>query len=374
MKDEFLASLSHELRTPLNAILGWTQLLRMGTVKAGELEHGLEVIERNANIQTQLIDELLDVSRIISGKMRLEMQPVRLPDIIEAALAVVAPMAKSKEIRIEQALDTSAGPVSGDPGRLQQVVWNLLTNAIKFTPPGGRIQIGLDRSRYEAEITIADNGAGIKPDFLPYVFDRFRQGDATTTRRHGGLGLGLSIVRQLVELHGGTVHVDSPGERQGSTFHVSLPLSTAHEGAKNLHHDPRPAAARRARICSRACAVLVVDDEPDARDLVARLLVERGAVVRSAGSAAEALERLAEFRPQIFIGDIGMPEQDGYDLMRRIRGQGLTAKQMPAVALTAFARADDRQRALSAGYQVHVAKPVNASELTSLVASLADRQ
>jgi CheY-like chemotaxis protein/two-component sensor histidine kinase len=346
----------------------------MGTVKPDELVHGLEVIERNANIQTQLIDELLDVSRIISGKMRLEMQAVRLPEVIEAALAVVAPMAQAKGVRFEQALDVSAGPISGDAGRLQQVVWNLLTNAVKFTPPGGRVKVGLERSRYEAELTIADNGAGIKPDFLPYVFDRFRQADGSTTRSHGGLGLGLSIVRQLVELHGGTVRVDSPGEGQGSTFHVALPISLR-ESADSPRDDSRHASKwQDGPRLLRGVRILIVDDEPDARDMLARLLAERGALVRAAGSAAEALAQLAEFRPQILISDIGMPEQDGYDLIRRIREQGLSAKQMPAVALTAFARADDRQRALSAGYQVHVAKPVNARELTAVLASLAEGQ
>jgi signal transduction histidine kinase/ActR/RegA family two-component response regulator len=378
MKDEFLAGLSHELRTPLNAILGWCQLLKMGGQSSDETAEALDVIERNSHLQAQLIEDLLDVSRIISGKLRLDMQQVNLPEVIGAALSSVMPSADAKGIRVHPAIDSLAPPVAGDPARLQQIVWNLLTNAIKFTPAGGRVRVGLDRLNSHVQISVADSGAGIAPEFLPFVFDRFRQADASTTRRHGGLGLGLSIVRQLVELHGGAARATSAGVGQGATFYVELPVaadwvSQSSSQTSEQRSAPQPAAASVNSAILKGLRVLVVDDDADARNLLERVLLDTGATVATARSADDALGRLAEFAPDMLISDIGMPERDGYDLIRELRSSGKDAKQLPAVALTAFARSQDRQRALMAGFQMHIAKPVNASELTAAVASLAGR-
>ncbi len=377
MKDEFLAGLSHELRTPLNAILGWCQLLKMGGQSEAEVAEALDVIERNSHVQAKLIEDLLDVSRIISGKLRLEMQRVHLPEVIGAALAAVLPSAEAKRIRVQPAIDSHTPPVAGDPARLQQIVWNLLTNAIKFTPAGGSVRVTLARVASHVEISVADSGAGIAPDFLPYVFDRFRQADGTTTRRHGGLGLGLSIVRQLVELHGGSVRATSAGEGQGATFSVELPTM-----AVGVMQERRPTSGDRGaaqesggadRALLKGLRVLVVDDDADARHLLGRVLTDTGATVAMASSADDAMGQVSAFAPDMLISDIGMPERDGYDLIRELRSSGRDAKQLPAVALTAFARSQDRQRALMAGFQMHIAKPVNASELTAAVASLAGR-
>jgi PAS domain S-box-containing protein len=382
-KDEFLATVSHELRTPLNAIMGWTQLLlAKGANTADDERHrrGLETVVRNAKLQAQLIDDLLDVSRIISGKMRLDVQPTDLAAVIDAAVEAIRPAAEGKQIQLRRVLDPFAGPVMGDPARLQQVVWNLLSNAVKFTPKGGKIEVRLERVNSHVEILVADTGAGITPEFLPHVFDRFRQLDASTTRRHGGLGLGLSIVRHLVELHGGTVRVKSPGEGEGSTFIVALPLSVAHltpgEGAR-IH--PRTEELAPADPCRddpaldlRGIRVLVVDDEPDARETLQQILEHCNAEVRTVGSAAEAMKALESWRPDVLLSDIGMPGEDGYDLIRRVRE--LPAERggrTPAAALTAFARGEDRRRALRAGFQMHVAKPVDLQELATVVASLA---
>jgi PAS domain S-box-containing protein len=379
MKDEFLATLSHELRTPLNAILGWAQILRASEPTPGDLGQGLETIERNARLQAQLIEDLLDMSRIISGKVRLDVQRVDLSAVIDAAVETVRPAAEAKGVRMAKLIDPHAGPVRGDPNRLQQVVWNLLSNAIKFTPRGGRVEVALERVNSNVEITVSDTGVGISPDFLPYVFERFRQADASSTRRHGGLGLGLSIVKHLAELHGGTVRARSAGEGKGASFIVHLPLSPARIEEPDRHHPtaagPDPAAATRQDAPSlEGLKVLVVDDEPDARLLVARILSDHRAEVVTTASADEALPALQRERPQVLISDIGMPEVDGYELMRRVRSMSSgNGGAVPAVALTAFARPEDRLRALHAGYQMHVAKPVEPAELVAVVASLAGR-
>ena len=372
-KDEFLAVLSHELRTPLNAIVGWAKILRSGQVDGEDLAEGLDAIHRNANVQAQLIEDLLDISRIISGKLRLDVQRVDLAEVILAAIASVAPAAEAKGVRIEKVLDPLAGLVSGDPARLQQVVWNLLSNAVKFTPRGGKVQVLLERVNSHVEISVVDTGQGIIPEFLSHVFERFRQADSTTTRRFGGLGLGLAIVKQLTELHGGGVRAKSPGEGQGSTFVINLPIAVMHDSPEKVWPKQRDQSELgTADDTLDGLRVLVVDDEPDARTLVRRVLAESGALVALAASAREAMEQLCAFRPHVLVSDVGMPEEDGYDLLRQVRAE-LSASQLPAAALTAFARAEDRKRALMAGFQTHVAKPVDPSELVAVVASLAGR-
>ena len=377
MKDEFLATLSHELRTPLNAILGWSHILRAGGTSDAQLQQGLEVIERNARAQTQLIEDLLDMSRILSGKMRLDIQPVIPASVIEAAIETVKPAADAKGIRLGTMLDPAAGPIYGDPNRLQQVVWNLLSNAIKFTGRSGRVQVVLERVNSHIEIAVADTGVGIRPEFLPYVFDRFRQEDASATRTASGLGLGLSIVKNLVELHGGSVRATSAGEMLGATFTVSLPLTVVQrdgDPARRLHpRGPAPPAPPLTPPDLSGIKVLVVDDHPDARDLVKRLLEDCGARVATAGSAAEALRAVQHDAPHVLVSDVGMPDVDGYELLRRIRALGLGGVRLPAIALTAFARSEDRTRALRAGFLAHVAKPVEPSELVATVASLVGR-
>ena len=377
MKDEFLTTLSHELRTPLSAILGWSHLLRAKPPGAEELTKGLETIERNARAQTQLIDDLLDMSRIASGKVRLDVQPVQPAAFIEEAVHAVRPAAEAKGIRLETLLDPLAGPIHGDPNRLQQVIWNLLSNAIKFTPRGGRVQVVLERVRSHIEISVADTGAGIEPAFLEHVFERFRQADASTTRQYGGLGLGLAIVKHLLELHGGTVGAQSPGPGQGSTFTVTLPLAVVHRTQEaDLRRHPTSALAPlhfEAADLS-AVKVVVVDDQADARDLVARVLSECGAQVITAASAGEALLLVEHERPHVLVTDIGMPDVDGFELLRRVRALGETrGGKVPAIALTAFARSEDRTRALQQGFRVHVAKPVEPSELIASVASVVER-
>jgi signal transduction histidine kinase/ActR/RegA family two-component response regulator len=376
MKDEFLATLSHELRTPLSAILGWAQVLRLRTMKQEELRQGLEAIERNARVQVQLIEDLLDMSRITSGKLRLDMQPVDPVTFVEAALEAVRPAAEAKSIRLVKRLEHAAGPVSGDPHRLQQVVWNLLSNALKFTPDGGTVTIALHRDGAHVELAVEDSGIGIKPEFLPYLFERFRQGDATTTRMFGGLGLGLSIVRRLVELHGGTVAATSAGEGRGSTFAVRLPLER--EFARSHTRPAKPELAPRALDFEHAdlagLKVLVVEDEADARNLARHVLSECHANVLTASTASEAITAVEKEKPDVIVSDIGMPDVDGYELLRRIRALGPErGGRAPAIALTAFARVEDRMRALRAGFLVHVAKPVEPSELVATVASVAGR-
>ncbi len=378
LKDEFLATLSHELRTPLGAILGWTQILRRGGRGDSELAKGLDIIERNARVQTKLIEDLLDMSRITSGKLRLEVQAVEPVASVEAALETVRPAAEAKGIRVDRALDPLAGPVGGDPARLQQVVWNLLSNAIKFTPTGGRIAVALRRIGARVEISVSDTGVGIDPRFLSEVFERFSQADSSTTRPYGGLGLGLSIVKHLVELHGGTVHADSGGKGLGATFKIELPLATRIDpatriaGADSLPMDLPPVDLEALDLSG--VRVLVVDDQPDAREVTERLLVECGARVWSASSAREALDTMGRARPHVLVSDIGMPGMDGFELLRRIRALGDEGGGcVPAVALTAFARPEDRASALGAGFEMHLTKPADASRLIAAVASLASR-
>jgi len=378
LKDEFLATVSHELRTPLTAILGWAHLLRTGQTGDENLAKALETIERNARAQAQLIDDLLDVSRIITGKIRIDVRPVDPNSFIEAAVEAVRPAAEAKGVRLQRIMDTGVATVSGDPVRLQQVVWNLLSNAIKFTPKGGRVQIRLERVNSHIEIAVSDTGPGISPEFLPYVFDRFRQADGRTTRQHGGLGLGLSIVRHLVELHGGTVRAESEGEGQGAVFTVLLPVAPVYQtvGATERVH---PAARDTLPLYDcpdrlEGVMVLAVDDEPDTRELLMAGLGQCGAVVTVVGSAAEALAAIAVKVPDLLISDIGMPGEDGYELIRRVRQLPTeNGSKLPAIALTAYARVEDRMQALRAGYQMHVPKPVELAELVAVAASLIRR-
>jgi PAS domain S-box-containing protein len=378
LKDEFLATVSHELRTPLTAILGWAHMLRTGTFDGQAAASAFETIERNARAQAQLIEDLLDVSRIITGKLRIDLRTLDPNSFIEAAVEAVRPAAEVKGVRLQKVIDTGLASVSGDPVRLQQVVWNLLANAIKFTPRGGRVQVRLERVNSHVEIAVSDTGQGIEPGFLPHVFDRFRQADGTTTRHHGGLGLGLAIVRHLVELHGGTVKAESPGESQGTTFTVLLPVAPVYASDSSelrVHpaaRDTLPAFGSPDRL--DGLRVLVVDDEPDTREMLKAGLGQCGAEVTAAGSAAEALTEIRQSPPDVLISDIGMPDVDGYELIRKVRtmpaGQGGT---VPAIALTAYARTEDRLQALRAGYQMHVTKPVELTELAAVVASLAKR-
>jgi len=375
MKDEFVATLSHELRTPLTPILGWVEILRESGPADDQTRRALDVIDRNVRLQTQLIDDLLDMSRIVSGKVRLEVRPLQLVEVIEAAIATVRPAAEARQIRLRTVSDPQAGLVRGDPDRLQQVVWNLLSNAIKFTGRGGLVEVRLEQEDSQVEIAVSDSGQGIAPEFLPHVFDRFRQADSSTTRRHGGLGLGLAIVRQLVELHGGRVRAESPGANLGSTFTVTLP-ALADPAEPPPTPSARPAAVavagRRDGLPSLdGVEVLVVDDEADARDLLTRILEHSGASVLLASSAAEALQILRSSRPDVLVSDIGMPDADGYELIRSVRRLGNGGSDLPAIALTAFARAEDRVRALDAGYQMHIPKPVAPGALVTAVARLA---
>jgi PAS domain S-box-containing protein len=377
MKDEFLATLSHELRTPLNAILGWTQLLRMPQAQQQvDLQRALEVIERNARAQVQLVDDLLDLSRILAGQVRLDAQRIALADVISAAVESAQPAAVAKGIRLEKILDARASTVSGDPARLQQVVWNLLSNAIKFTPKGGRVQVLLERVDSHLEVSVSDTGIGIPFTFLPHVFERFSQKDATAGRKYGGLGLGLAISKQLVELHGGSIHATSRGEGQGATFTVKLPLLIVQSETldQGRVHPTHPTDAEPLLLPElEGVQVLVVDDEADARELVARILQNQGARVTTSGSSEEALRLLELNKPDVLVSDVGMPGMDGYQLIRQIRATEAKGQRLPALALTAFARAEDRKRAMLAGYQSHLAKPFDTAELVLMVAGLASR-
>ncbi|HEY2883303.1 MAG TPA: CHASE3 domain-containing protein [Pirellulales bacterium] len=372
MKDDFLSTLSHELRTPLNAILGWSQLLRQSGRSTAELDEGLETIERNARLQTRLIEDLLDMSRIISGKVRMEIQSVQPATFIEAAIGTIRPAAEAKGVRIEQQLDQTSGPISGDPARLQQVVWNLLSNAVKFTAKGGLVRISMQRIDSHLEIAVADTGLGIQPEFLPYVFERFRQADASTTRKHGGLGLGLAIVKQLVELHGGGVRALSAGVNQGATFIIHLPLVAVHpilqlgDGSSLDSTESPPAALQKLTLSG--LKVLVVDDHADARDLIAHVLNASEATVVIAETAVQALALLESELPNVIVSDIGMPDVDGYALLQKIRALGPTLGGLtPVVALTAFARAEDKAKALDAGFAAHLTKPVEPTVLVSAI-------
>jgi light-regulated signal transduction histidine kinase (bacteriophytochrome)/CheY-like chemotaxis protein len=375
-KDEFLATVSHELRTPLNAMLGWLSLLEDGRLPESKRGQAMETIMRNARSQAQLVEDLLDVSRITSGKMRLDVRPVELVRVVESALESVHPMAEAKGVRLQAVLDPRAGPVMGDPQRLQQVVWNLLTNAVKFTPRGGKVQIRARRVESSVEIGVSDDGAGVAPDFLPFVFDRFRQADGAISRKHQGLGLGLSIVKHLVELHGGRVSVESAGEGKGATFNVLLPLALLSHDAKGEH----PVAEERRQLKDESLPplvglrVLVVDDEPDATDLMSTVLARCKIDVATASSGPDALALLPRFRPHIILSDIGMPGMDGLEFIRCVRalppsGGGGTL----AVAITAFARTQDRSRAFLAGFDVYLPKPVDPAELLAVLVNLAGR-
>ena len=374
LKDEFLATLSHELRTPLNAIMGWAQLMGLGSMNEDEMKEAGRAIERNAQTQKQLIEDLLDMSRIISGKLLLDVQQLEPVSVVETAIETIRPSAAVKEIRIEKILDPLAGPISGDPARLQQVVWNLLSNAVKFTPKGGKIQVRLEQVNSHIEVSVSDTGQGIDPEFLPHLFERFRQADASTTRKHGGLGIGLAIVKEIVELHGGTVRAKSAGEGKGAAFVVILPILALKNGPKRYH----PTAANDAPvdiglIDLSGLKILFVDDEADARGLVKRLLEECGAQVTLAENAAQALDAASECEPDVIISDIGMPEVDGYEFLRKLRMKNDPAAKAPAIALTAFARSEDRTRALQAGYINHVSKPIEPSELLATIAVVAGR-
>ncbi|HEV2914802.1 MAG TPA: response regulator [Pyrinomonadaceae bacterium] len=377
-KDEFLATLSHELRTPLTSILGWSHLLRTNKLDQENMARALETIERNARSQSQLIDDLLDVSRIITGKLRLDVRPVELVTVIEAAIDSMRPAAEAKAVNFAVTLDRAASQVSGDSNRLQQVVWNLFSNAVKFTPEGGRVEVRLERRDGHAQITVSDTGQGIAPQFLPFIFDRFRQADGSTTRKHGGLGLGLAIVRHLVELHGGTIKVHSDGEGHGATFSIALPLRVGHQsdGGGELS-----SVVIKESLDTFKCSpvldglrILIVDDEEDARELISTVLKQCSAEVRACASAAEALSVLQEWKTDLLISDIGMPEEDGYSLIKKVRQLGDQHGQIPAIALTAYASTEDRIRILSAGFQMHVAKPVEPEELVTVIANVAGRR
>jgi PAS domain S-box-containing protein len=377
MKDEFLATLSHELRTPLNAVLGWANILRHGNLQGEELKQGLDIIERNARVQAQIIEDLLDMSRIISGKVRLDVQWIELSSVLNESIETLRSTAQAKDVYLQARLDPFARPISGDPNRLQQVFWNLLNNAIKFTPKGGKVEVLLKHASTEVQVSVIDTGEGIAPEFLPYIFDRFQQGDASTTRRHGGLGLGLAIVKQLVELHGGSVRVQSDGLGKGATFNVRLPLTAVYSEPEIEGHLPKATLRENPPMPEVSLAdieVLVVDDEIDARDLVKKLLEMAGATVSTAGSASEAIEHILAGRPDVLVCDIGMQEEDGYSLIRRLRA---TEKKeegvLPAVALSAYARSEDRTKAIRSGFQIHLAKPVEPAELLAVISSLARR-
>jgi signal transduction histidine kinase/ActR/RegA family two-component response regulator len=370
-KDEFVATMSHELRTPLNAILGWTRMLKMDRVAPPRVPHALETIERNAVAQTALIDDLLDVSRILTGKVRLNVGSVDLPHVVEATLETLRPACEARSLQIHAVIDSHAGPVMGDPDRLSQIVTNLLSNAVKFTPKGGRIHVHLERAKSMVRLTVKDNGVGIAPEFLPFVFERFRQADQTITRRHGGLGLGLSIVKHLVELHGGTIVAQSDGLGLGATFTVTIPLSAVQVAADRTSPESVDLAPSRELEGLR---VLVVDDEADARDLISEILTHGGVAVRTAGDAEAAMRELESFAPHILVCDVGMPGEDGYSLMQRIRALPPDrGGRVRAVAVTAYTRGEDRRRALAAGFNLHLSKPVDPSELTVSVARLAER-
>ena len=374
LKDEFLAVLSHELRTPLNAILGWARMLRAGTLSENDVPRALETIERNAQAQAQLIEDLLDVSRIVSGKLRLDMRPVDIGEVLEEAIDTVRPTADARGVTLVGAVN-HVGPVSGDAQRLQQVVWNLLSNSIKFTPPGGTVHVRVHQAGSMVRIVVTDTGQGIDPEFLPHVFDRFRQASSTPGQtRRKGLGLGLAIVRHLVEAHAGTVSATSDGPGKGATFTVEMPVMV---GRTVLSTEPRHGyspGTLETTLTLTGVRILVVDDDPDARDMLRIALQQYGAIVRVAASAQEALAAVHAENPDVLVSDIEMPDTNGYELVRSLRhSDDLEVRRLPAVALTAYARTEDRVKALLAGFQSHVPKPVEPAELVTVIASLAQR-
>lgn len=372
IKDEFLATLSHELRTPLTSLLGWASVLRGPVSDPLLLEQGLQAIERNARIQAQLIDDLLDVSRIVSGKLHLNVRPIDISSVIQAAINVVRPAAEAKGIHLEYHPQPGIGTVSGDSARMQQIVWNLLSNAVKFTPERGQIEVRLEREGSHAKVTVSDTGQGISPEFLPRVFDRFRQADSSTTRSYGGLGLGLAIVRHLVELHGGTVSAQSEGIGKGATFSATFPLMAERAEPLTLGHSGE--SFRHDFQALNGLRVLLVDDEAEARQIISTVIARTGAEVKACESASEALEMLVQWRPDVLMSDIAMPDEDGYSLILKVRSlpreQG---GETPAAAFTAYARDEDRKRALDAGYQMHIAKPISSGQLVEMIARLAGR-
>ena len=377
LKDDFLAVLSHELRTPLNAIVGYTRLLRGGILTGEKADRGLETLDRNANSLTQIVEDVLDVSRIVSGKIRLDVQPVDLSLVIHNAIATVQPAADAKAVRIHAIVDPRVSPVSGDPDRLQQVVWNLLSNAVKFTPKSGRVQVRLERVNSHVEIAVSDTGIGISQDFIRHVFDRFRQAEAATQRKTGGLGLGLSIVRHIVEMHGGTVEASSDGEGRGATFRVKMPLMIVHasEGSEPRTHPRTGTMAPLKKLGDLSgIRVLAIDDEEDALALLRLVLESAGATVMSSPSPILALERIASMKPDALVVDLGMPYMDGFEFIARVRASSdPNVRDVPATALTAFARSEDRTKALQSGFEMHLAKPVDPGELVATVSTLVRR-
>lgn len=369
LKDDFLATLSHEIRTPLNAVLGWTRILRTQP-SVRSRAHALEVIERNALSQMRLVEDLLDMARIISGKLRLKIELLSLAELAQAAIDVVEPGAAAKQIAIDAAFEPDLPDVTGDGERLQQVIWNLLSNAVKFTESGGRVTVEMSRAGGNVRLAVHDNGQGIAPDFLPYVFDRFRQADASASRRHGGLGLGLALVRQIVELHGGAVGVESPGVEQGASFWITLP-AVVDVGATR----PLPAVATAEPVTLQDVSILIVDDDDDAREMLAAMLQDYGANVCAVESAGAAMAVLTggSFKPDVLVSDVGMPVTDGFALVREIRSLPLAWRNLPAIAVTAYANPEDRVRALVAGFQSHVPKPVDANILAATIATLVVR-
>lgn len=376
-KDEFLAAVSHELRTPLTPVLGWLRLIRTGTLNEQALGQALENIERNVRAEVRLVEDLLDVSRIITGKLRIECRPLELLPIIESALDSMRPAAEARRLALVARLDEQAGLVAGDQDRLRQVVWNLLSNAIKFTPQGGRVEVRLERVNSQAEITVSDTGQGISAEFLPFVFDRFRQADASITRSHGGMGLGLAIVRHLVEMHGGSVSASSAGPGQGATFTVRLPLLSVQGSAEpRQRHFRSPGESLTDDLSFSLTGVraLIVDDDPDTLEIISWILMQHGAEVKTTLSALTALDILRDEEVDVLISDIGLPEFDGYDLIARVREIERPHRQpVPAIALTAFTRIEDRLRALAAGFQMYISKPVEPEELVAVIASLTGR-
>lgn len=366
LKDEFLATVSHEIRTPLNAVLGWARILRTQP-RIKSRDHGLEVIERNAASQLRLVEDLLDMARVISGKLRLDVKTIELQDVVQAAIDVMTPAAAAKSLTISTAFDTNRPVVNADPDRLQQAVWNLLSNAVKFTEVGGRIDIEIATKENLAELTVRDTGQGISRDFLPFVFDRFRQADASASRRHGGLGLGLALVHQIAELHGGSVRAQSPGPNLGSTFVLQLPLADSRDNAR------RPRGQSEESITLKGVAVLVIDDNDDGREMLVTALREYGARVKSVPTSREALDLVlgSRYAPDVLISDVGMPDIDGYQLIRQVRmSPDPKIRQIPAIAVTAYADPEDRIRAVVAGYQTHMAKPIDPALVAASVASL----
>ena len=377
-KDDFLAVLSHELRTPLNAILGYSRLLRGGMLTGEHVDRALETVERNSRWLTQIVEDVLDVSRIVSGKIRLDVQPVELPAVVDNAVLTIQPAADAKGVKLQTLIDPRVGPVAGDPDRLQQVVWNLLSNAVKFSSRGARVQVRLQRVNSHLELIVSDTGAGIRTDFLPFVFERFRQADAGPTRKTGGLGLGLSIVRHIVELHGGSVEADSAGLGEGATFTVRLPMMIVQPSSTTPKRE-HPQAERRTPLEKLSdltgVSVLAVDDEPDALGLLRVVLETAGARVTTAASALAALGLIETLNPDVLVADIGMPEIDGFELIKRVRAlPNSEISNVPAAALTAFARSEDRTKALQSGFEMHLAKPVDPGELVASVATLVRRK